>query len=61
LEFLPIYVETNPDFPAIVISPQCPEAPVKITVYTDADHDSWTETYANPKMYEWLFAQTKKK
>jgi len=20
------------------------DAPVKITVYTDADHDSWTET-----------------
>jgi predicted peptidase len=34
-------------------------APVKITVYTDAEHDSWTETYSNPKMYNWLFAQTR--
>lgn len=27
---------------------------VKLTVYPDADHDSWTETYANPELYEWL-------
>jgi predicted peptidase len=27
---------------------------VKLTVYPDADHDSWTETYENPKLYEWL-------
>lgn len=27
---------------------------VELTVYPDADHDSWTATYANPKLYEWL-------
>ncbi len=27
---------------------------VELTVYPDAQHDSWTETYANPKLYEWL-------
>ncbi len=27
---------------------------VKLTVYPDAGHDSWTETYNNPQLYEWL-------
>ena len=30
---------------------------VKFTVYPEAGHDSWTETYANPELYTWLFAQ----
>lgn len=30
---------------------------VKLTVYPEAGHDSWTETYANPKFYEWLLEQ----
>lgn len=29
---------------------------VQLTVYPDAEHDSWTETYNNPKLYEWLLA-----
>jgi len=32
----------------------------KYTEYTDAGHDSWTATYADPKLHEWLFAQKKK-
>ncbi|MFC1960864.1 prolyl oligopeptidase family serine peptidase [Chloroflexota bacterium] len=28
----------------------------KLTVYPEADHDSWTETYDNPELYEWLLA-----
>lgn len=32
-------------------------ATVKYTEYPDAEHDSWTATYANPELYEWLFAQ----
>lgn len=27
---------------------------VKFTVYPDAGHDSWTETYDNPELYEWF-------
>jgi predicted peptidase len=27
---------------------------VRLTVYPDAGHDSWTETYNNPEIYEWL-------
>ena len=29
----------------------------QLTVYPDAEHDSWTETYDNPKFYEWLLEQ----
>jgi predicted peptidase len=29
-------------------------APVKYTVYPHADHDAWTETYANPELYKWF-------
>ncbi len=27
---------------------------VNFTVYPEAEHDSWTETYHNPKLYEWF-------
>ncbi|MBH8551306.1 prolyl oligopeptidase family serine peptidase [Nostocaceae cyanobacterium CENA357] len=27
---------------------------VKFTVYPEADHDSWTQTYNNPELYEWF-------
>lgn len=29
----------------------------KFTIYPDANHNSWTETYSNPKLYEWLLQQ----
>jgi predicted peptidase len=29
-------------------------AEVKLTVYPDATHDSWTATYANPELYSWF-------
>lgn len=27
---------------------------VKVTVYPEAGHDAWTETYRNPELYDWL-------
>jgi predicted peptidase len=27
---------------------------VKITIYPDANHDSWTQTYNNPELYDWF-------
>jgi predicted peptidase len=33
---------------------------VKFTVYPDAGHDSWTETYNNPELYEWFLKQRRK-
>ncbi len=35
-------------------------ADVDFTVYPEAGHDSWTETYNNPAFYEWLLTQTRK-
>lgn len=32
---------------------------VKFTLYPDAAHDAWTETYQNPQLYEWLLQQKK--
>ena len=32
----------------------------KFTVYPEAGHDAWTETYANPQLYEWLLQQKRK-
>ncbi len=29
----------------------------KLTIYPEAGHNAWTETYANPKFYEWLLQQ----
>jgi predicted peptidase len=27
---------------------------LKLTIYPEADHDSWTVTYANPELYDWF-------
>ncbi|MEO8612782.1 MAG: prolyl oligopeptidase family serine peptidase, partial [Chloroflexota bacterium] len=29
---------------------------VKLTVYPGVEHDSWTQTYANPELYEWFLS-----
>ena len=33
---------------------------VQLTVYPEAQHDSWTETYNNPKLYEWFLSHSRK-
>ncbi|MFA6543624.1 MAG: prolyl oligopeptidase family serine peptidase [Limisphaerales bacterium] len=33
---------------------------VQLTVYPEANHDSWTATYNNPKLYEWFLAHERK-
>lgn len=33
----------------------------KLTVYPEAGHDSWTETYDNPALYDWLLEQRRSK
>lgn len=35
-------------------------ADVTFTIYPDAGHDSWTESYNNPKLYEWFLQQKRK-
>ena len=32
---------------------------VQYTEYPGVEHDSWTATYSNPALYEWMFAQQK--
>jgi predicted peptidase len=31
----------------------------KLTVYKNVGHDSWTKTYNNPKLYEWLLSHSR--
>jgi predicted peptidase len=31
---------------------------VKLTVYPELNHDSWTVTYENPELYQWFLAHT---
>jgi predicted peptidase len=32
---------------------------VKLTLYPDAGHDSWTETYNNPELYTWFLSHSR--
>jgi predicted peptidase len=32
---------------------------VRFTIYPEAQHDSWTETYNNPALYDWFLANGK--
>ena len=32
---------------------------VRFTVYPEAKHDSWTETYNNPELYAWLLSHSR--
>jgi predicted peptidase len=34
-------------------------ADVKLTVYPEAQHDAWTETYDNPQLYEWFLRHSR--
>lgn len=32
---------------------------VKLTIYPEALHDSWTQTYVNPELYEWFLKHSR--
>lgn len=34
------------------------DADIKLTVYPEAGHDSWTVTYDNPEVYQWLLEKS---
>jgi predicted peptidase len=34
-------------------------ANVRFTIYPDAEHDSWTDTYNNPQLYEWFLVHSR--
>jgi len=31
---------------------------IKFTVYPEAGHDSWSKTYENPELYQWLLSHS---
>ena len=33
---------------------------IKLTIYPEATHNSWTQTYDNPELYDWFLAHKKK-
>jgi len=33
---------------------------IKLTIYPEAKHDSWTQTYDNPELYVWLLSHVRK-
>jgi predicted peptidase len=33
------------------------EGNVRFTIYPDAEHDAWSETYDNPELYQWMLNQ----
>ena len=47
------------DAEALVAALQADGATPHVTIYPDADHDSWTAAYNDPALYTWLFAQRK--
>jgi predicted peptidase len=32
---------------------------IQLTIYPEAGHDSWTETYNNPKLYDWFLSHSR--
>lgn len=36
------------------------DADIKLTIFDDANHDSWTRVYDNKEIYDWMFQQVKK-
>ena len=32
---------------------------VRFTIYPEAGHDSWTETYSNPELYAWFLSHSR--
>lgn len=37
---------------------QCGSENIKLTIYPEANHDAWTETYNNPELYNWLLSHS---
>ena len=40
---------------------KCDEnAPVNLTIYPGVGHNSWTQTYENPKLYDWVLSRKRR-
>ncbi|RUT71499.1 phospholipase [Flavobacterium cupreum] len=51
----------NVDYAATIYKElkKCNAKDVKLTIFDDAGHDSWTRVYDNPEIYSWMFKQIK--
>lgn len=49
-----VSVEKSKDMVEAMKAAGAPEA--KLTIYPGVGHDSWTQTYNDPKLYEWLLS-----
>jgi predicted peptidase len=38
---------------------KCNAKDVKLTIFDDAGHNSWTRVYDNPEIYDWMLKQKK--
>ena len=68
LTSLPVWVFHGAKDPTVPLSEsqqmvdalkQAGAANVQFTIYPEAKHDSWTETYNNPELYAWLLRHTR--
>jgi predicted peptidase len=53
-----VHVEESERMISALRKAGCPD--VKLTVYPEATHDSWTETYNNPELYDWFLKHERK-
>jgi predicted peptidase len=69
LKSLPVWVFHGAKDPVVLLSEsqrmvdalrQFGAREVEFTVYPEAGHDSWTETYASPRLYEWFLRHQRK-
>ncbi len=51
-------VPLNESVRLIEILKKNPNSVAKLTVYPEANHDSWTETYDNPELYKWFLSHS---
>jgi predicted peptidase len=68
LKAVPVWAFHGADDPIVLLEEQqrlidalrqTSEAEVRFTVYAGVGHDSWTQTYANPELYEWFLQHRK--
>jgi len=56
---VPVWVELPEESEKMVRALERAGGKVRYTLYPKAYHDSWTETYDNPALYDWLLSNRK--
>lgn len=42
----------------VIALQKCGGKEIRLTIYPEANHDAWTETYNNPELYEWFLSHS---